>query len=212
MRYPLVFLIILTSFGCGTSVKFARINTSPKPLTARPADEVDVFTIRPSRPYLELGIIESQQDEYSFDSMEDIIAKMRKYAGEQGCEGLIILSGNDSVSVVESSVTGGGTATVTTLKGYRGTCIVYTKAAASAPRAPRSESTQAKTQSCIPNASQLCYGPGGCRGGQACREDGRSFSPCDCGNQESAPAQAQTPAQAQDPAPSQAPENSPASK
>ena len=38
---------------------------------------------------------------------------------------------------------------------------------------------------CTPGATQACVGPGACRGGQVCLESGRSFGPCDCGDQAS---------------------------
>jgi hypothetical protein len=34
---------------------------------------------------------------------------------------------------------------------------------------------------CTPGATQSCVGPGACTGGQACRDDGSGFGPCDCG-------------------------------
>jgi choice-of-anchor A domain-containing protein len=34
---------------------------------------------------------------------------------------------------------------------------------------------------CTPNETQLCYGPGACRGAQPCRGDGSGWDPCDCG-------------------------------
>lgn len=67
------------------------------------------------------------------------------------------------------------------------------------PKAP------APTQ-CVPGATQACVGPGGCSGGQACREDGAGFEPCDCGEQlprTTAPAPA--PAPSEPPAPPSAP-------
>lgn len=33
---------------------------------------------------------------------------------------------------------------------------------------------------CFPGATQACIGPGGCRGGQTCAEDGLSFGVCRC--------------------------------
>jgi hypothetical protein len=35
---------------------------------------------------------------------------------------------------------------------------------------------------CVPNETQLCYGPGACRGAQPCRKDGSGWEPCDCGS------------------------------
>ena len=34
---------------------------------------------------------------------------------------------------------------------------------------------------CRPGETQRCIGTGACEGGQACREDGSGFTPCDCG-------------------------------
>ncbi len=34
---------------------------------------------------------------------------------------------------------------------------------------------------CVPGATQVCVGSGGCRGGQYCLANGSGYSPCDCG-------------------------------
>jgi hypothetical protein len=47
----------------------------------------------------------------------------------------------------------------------------------SAPAAP----APAPTSSCTPGATQKCYGPGACEGGQRCNDKGTAFLPCDCG-------------------------------
>src|SRR5262245_17486916 len=39
----------------------------------------------------------------------------------------------------------------------------------------------AAPRSCFPGATQACFGPGACRGGQQCLADGAAFGPCDCG-------------------------------
>jgi hypothetical protein len=36
-------------------------------------------------------------------------------------------------------------------------------------------------QVCAPGATQQCFGPGACRGGQGCKDDGSGYLPCDCG-------------------------------
>jgi hypothetical protein len=36
-------------------------------------------------------------------------------------------------------------------------------------------------QLCVPGTTQLCLGPGACRGAQACLADGQGYSACDCG-------------------------------
>lgn len=40
---------------------------------------------------------------------------------------------------------------------------------------------------CTPGETQMCVGPGACRGGQACMTDGSGFLPCDCGAGQTAP-------------------------
>jgi hypothetical protein len=34
---------------------------------------------------------------------------------------------------------------------------------------------------CVPGESRACVGPGGCQGGQACKQDGTGYTGCDCG-------------------------------
>jgi hypothetical protein len=36
------------------------------------------------------------------------------------------------------------------------------------------------TPICRPGETQKCVGPGACAGGQACKDDGSGFGPCDC--------------------------------
>lgn len=172
MRLISLAAVALLCVGCGTVLNFVPTRESPQPPRVRSADEVEVFMAgEPNRPYVEIGMVESQQQSASLDNEQAIIGKMRAYAGKQGCDGLRIFAGNDA-SEVHSSSSGTWSST---RKGYRGACLVYT----GPPPTTASASTAAG--SCMPNATQLCYGPGGCRGGQSCAADGQSFTPCDCG-------------------------------
>jgi hypothetical protein len=167
--------VALSSAGCGTALEFVRTATPPYTLPSRAPGQVDLFTTsKPQRPFVEVGIVESQQEQWSLDSPQVVLEKMREYAGQLGCDGLVVFAGNDATSVSGSA---SGT-TSRTLKGYRGTCIVYTPP----PAVPRLASVPGGAV-CIPNATQLCYGRGGCRGGQRCTEDGKAFTLCDCGAQ-----------------------------
>ncbi|HEY2903636.1 MAG TPA: hypothetical protein VGL59_23835 [Polyangia bacterium] len=57
-----------------------------------------------------------------------------------------------------------------------------TRAAQNDPAPLRDAGTlPATTQICAPGATQICVGPGACKGGQACLPDGSGFAPCDCG-------------------------------
>ena len=193
MRFGLLSLLALYGgllVGCGTALNYIPTSEPPRPLYVRSADKVEIFmTKAPNRPFVEIGMIESQQQEASLDNEQQVIAKMRQFAGERGCDALVIFSSNDA------TVTSGGPSYTSsnTLKGYRGSCLVYTgsepgaaatpaAATATAATAPSEVPPTAAAGTCMPNSTQLCYGPGGCRGGQRCTEDGRSFTLCDCGN------------------------------
>lgn len=194
MRYGLC--LLLTLCGCGTSLNYVATADPPRPLFVRSADQVEIFMTRaPDRPAIEIGMIESQQEEMSSDDSKEVIGKMRIFAGKRGCDALVIFAGNDA-----TVGQGGPTyASVKTLKGYRGSCVVYTgpstgqlpAATAIAPAAAPAAAPTAVTEppaaaptgsSCMPNSTQLCYGAGGCRGGQSCTADGRGYTVCDCGN------------------------------
>ena len=45
-----------------------------------------------------------------------------------------------------------------------------------------SNSKGAGATACIAGSTRECVGPGACRGGQMCRDDGSGWSGCDCGN------------------------------
>lgn len=80
------------------------------------------MTGKPEKPYTEISLISSQQtSDFSTDSIPQIIQKMRMEAAQQGCDALIISGQND---ITEGS-TSGNYGSVTTLKGFHGSCIVY---------------------------------------------------------------------------------------
>jgi hypothetical protein len=195
-----MFLALVTT-GCGTAVQYAPTNTPPVPVQARPPSQVEVFTTQPpKRAYVEVGILEAQQQsEYSMDTRLDVLAKLRQVAGARGCHAILLNGSSDKVvgrsqmSVFKG--TGSGSGFVTTLEGYRATCLVYTddgKSAASpgrtatativvAPAAPPPAAPAVTTARCVPGESRACVGPGGCAGGQACSANGDRYEPCDCG-------------------------------
>lgn len=174
MRIVLVHVVLL-SCACGTSLTFARTQTSPHKLQPRAAEQVQVFMVdRPTRPYVEIGMVEALNEYQTYNedrAMSRLIKNMREYAGELGCDALVILGGNDStVSPLGAFGNSPGR-----YKGYRGSCLVYVnRSAASLP------AVSAAATTCVPNSTQLCYGPGGCRGGQSCTAEGHSYTPCDC--------------------------------
>jgi hypothetical protein len=169
---------LLCLVGCGTAVSFTPSGKTVPGTRAHEASDVELISVPPDRPYVQIGLIEAQQEsEFSPDNNQVILHKMRTVAGQNGCHALLVQGANDAV--VGGGISGiNGNSSVKTLKGYRGACLVFT-----GPQRRPSHSTipPTATPRCIPNESRLCYGPGGCRGGQACLPSGAAYSACDCG-------------------------------
>jgi hypothetical protein len=117
--------LLLPIAGCGTRIAYMPLNPSPRALQGRDPTQVELFTTsKPEKPYVEIGMIEAQQETmYSVASTQDVFASLRAEAGRRGCDGLIIMGSKDSTTGVYKGAT-------KTLEGYRGTCIVYRDAAA----------------------------------------------------------------------------------
>lgn len=122
-RIGLVAGLALVFLGCGTRIHYMSLNASPRTLSPRSPDSVEVFTSgKPDRSFAEVGMIEAQQQSgWSVDQPTAILQKLRQKAADVGCDGIIVLGSNDAV--VGSSGQYGGS--VATLRGYRATCIVY---------------------------------------------------------------------------------------
>jgi hypothetical protein len=116
-------VLMLSLAGCGTRVDYMRTNSPPRELSARNPSEVEVFTSgRPERPFVEVGIIESQQQSmYSTDQPAKVFESLREEAARQGCDAIILLGSNDAFQAQTGQYGGSGK----TLKGYRATCAVY---------------------------------------------------------------------------------------
>lgn len=187
---PVLLLGLVFVSGCGTRVSFTPTNSPPGPMRPRPASAVGIFTTgKPDRSYVEVGVFEAKQaSQYSTSDETEVVAKMREAAGKQGCDALVITGSADSVVGSGSSSQGTGSSSVSTLRGFRGTCIMF-KAGADAAKSSEAEEETAPKQACVPGSTQECTGPGGCKGGQSCNTLGSGFTPCDCGSA-SAPADA----------------------
>lgn len=111
--------------ACGTTTRFAPLNSSPHPLTPRPASMVQVLTTSlPAQPYIELGIIQgTQASELSLHEMPQIVATMRKEAGRRGCDALV-LNGPNNTSPGIGQITASDHPR--SLQGFWGTCVVFT--------------------------------------------------------------------------------------
>lgn len=109
--------------ACGTRLAYMPLNKAPRAMKARSPGDMEVFTTSmPSRSFTEVGMIEAQQESiYSTESTQQVFARMREEAAARGCDALIVQGSNDSVQ----GYGGHDSSTTRTLKGYRGTCIVY---------------------------------------------------------------------------------------
>jgi hypothetical protein len=114
--------------GCGTRINDLPLNSPDRAMVARDPQSVEVFSTRkPTRPYVEVSMLEAQQaSAYSTDAPGDVMLKLRDYAAQKGCDAIIMGGANDSTVGSGSVSNGNGSSYVTTLKGYRATCIVYT--------------------------------------------------------------------------------------
>ena len=179
--FSLLATLLCLLSGCGTTVRYVPTNTSPVPMPPVSTDRVTVFASGPpARPFVEVGMIQARQSStVSVDEMPEIIAEMRKRAAAEGCHGLVITGANNTVAGGSGSATGEvyGHSSVNTKEGFAGVCIVFT----GEPVKPVETVVSPQGAECVPNESRLCHGPGGCRGGQSCMPDGKSFATCDCG-------------------------------
>lgn len=124
-RAPIVVaLASIASFslvGCGTRVDYTPLRAVY--MSAHAPAQVEVFLEqRPTRPYVEAGLLEARQEStMSLDGQSAIIEELRAEAAEIGCDGLIVRgAANETVGHIGKH---GGH--VTELKGYSAVCIVY---------------------------------------------------------------------------------------
>ena len=85
-------LALLALVGCGTTVRTIMINQPPRPMTPRPALEVQLLTSGPpQRPYVDVAYLEAEQDsEWSADATPEFFTKVRERAANLGCDAVVI--------------------------------------------------------------------------------------------------------------------------
>ncbi|GAC1522441.1 MAG: hypothetical protein NVS3B10_22770 [Polyangiales bacterium] len=123
LRSFVVALVAGPLCACGVAVSYTQLRPSAD-LSPVPPASVELFLSPPPRHYVELGMIEVQQEAYNSDQTGELIQQMRIRAGRAGCDALIIVGTNNA--------TIGNRYTTWTEKGYRGICAVW----ADGPRAP----------------------------------------------------------------------------
>ena len=117
MRLATIFLMAAFICSCGTTVKVASLNDSPRALSAKDSKDVVIYTIVPEKKFVEVKLLEARQEVFTSDDIDQVIQKMRATAAELGCDGVIIRGKSDEYV---SGQYGGKQ-----LSGYTGVCIVF---------------------------------------------------------------------------------------
>lgn len=117
MKLVSILLAIALISSCGTAVKVASLNDSPRALSAKSEKDVAIYTIVPEKKFVEVKLLEARQEVFTNDDIDQVIQKMRAKAAELGCDGVIIRGKSDEYV---SGQYGGKQ-----LSGYTGVCIVF---------------------------------------------------------------------------------------
>ena len=117
MKLAAIILTTVFICSCGTSVKVASLNDSPRALSAKDSKDVVLYTIVPDKKFVEVKLLEARQEVFTNDDIDQVIQKMRARAAELGCDGVIIRGKSDEYVSGEY----GGKQ----LSGYTGVCIVF---------------------------------------------------------------------------------------
>lgn len=117
----LALLVVLVT-ACGTSIKATTINPSPRPMSARPAETVELFTSGApnDRRYVDVAYLEAEQDsEYSLDDTPELLKALRERCAQLGCDGVVVGSPTNRVTtdlIAERPAN---------IKGIVATCIMF---------------------------------------------------------------------------------------
>jgi hypothetical protein len=111
------FLCLSALLGCGGPMtsEWVPLAEPPRPMVERGPDDVEIFTAQaPRRDFREVGIIGVEQG-LSEAPATELLAELRKVAGERGCDAVVLRESNYVPPAHRWAE-----------RGYRGTCIVYT--------------------------------------------------------------------------------------
>ncbi len=97
------------------------INPSPKPMAARPAESVQVFSSGPpTQPHIDVALLEAeQQSDLSNDNTPQFINKLRARAAVMGCDGIVLGNVTSSTDPSFTREQNGSK------KGITATCIMF---------------------------------------------------------------------------------------
>ena len=115
MAGTLCFFTACTPMGIATS--YTPLRAVPNELHSVSPQNVEIFLVAPPKRFVEIGVLEVQALRDTQVSSGDLIAVMQKRASAIGCDGLILVGGNDDIA---SSMRG-----THTDRGLRASCIVW---------------------------------------------------------------------------------------
>ena len=157
MKRTALLLLALGAAGCGHSLTYTALNAPPRPLAPRAPASVELYmTAQPTRPNVEVGYFEIEQQSPASGGTPEMISKLRLRAGEVGCDALVLTGSTDriqsysgqSYGTVHTTSAGPGMGgvgayqgttygTANHVRGHRAVCIVFTDSAESgAPSSP----------------------------------------------------------------------------
>jgi hypothetical protein len=118
-------------------------------------------------------------------TMTQCMRRSQQFCGDDDFE--VIKKSDDVVYGVEGHSTGAEGAEVHFRCGQPREAVQWKlpkrKRAAKPPAPPAAkQASEPARQTCVPGVTQRCFGPGACRGAQACLPDGSGWGPCDCGS------------------------------
>jgi hypothetical protein len=115
LRIAIALALIGSTAACAHNMLYRELNPSPRPLHERPPQTVEMISIAPQRPYVEVALIEALRSKFS---EEDSFTALRQLAAARGCDAVVLRTGSDQWDL------------------WRGTCIVWDDAAESPRSGP----------------------------------------------------------------------------
>jgi len=84
-------VIVFCASGCVlSSVETTRLNAAPRPLVARPARSVEIYSSSPpTRPHVDVALLRADQANFGTDTPA-MLQSLAERAGELGCDALFV--------------------------------------------------------------------------------------------------------------------------
>ena len=126
---------LVVAAACGPSISTTNTNPSPRPLTARSVDSVEVYTTKlPARPYVEVAIFRASKGQ-----ADQHIDALRERAASYGCDALVFTVMPSQHDYSHSSGKPGEIGTTTSssaVSSSSATCVVWNEPAPATANAP----------------------------------------------------------------------------